>query len=174
MSRQKDFLLFTEFPHVKYATNTFINVPVILQYESTPLIEVFRKGRVNFTNQITIFHPDGTKLAVVKGPRIYSTKGGKKANLQIREFAEKRVCELDGRTLFELSRTSQGWEVESELYTPDGMFVKAGAGTSPSLLSPGNEEPLKIGGMTMINRTIQGSKIGILINKDGIAIGVNR
>ena len=42
-------LVFQSSPSITVATNTFINVPVILKYEDTPLIEVIREQGIGFT-----------------------------------------------------------------------------------------------------------------------------
>jgi len=72
-------LYFQSSPSITVATNTFINVPVVLKYEDTPLIEVIREHAIGFTIQIPIYHADGTYLAKVKGNRVYPTEAGKKS-----------------------------------------------------------------------------------------------
>ena len=52
-------LIFQTFPIVKIATNTFINVPVILKYEETNLIEIVKEAQLGFTTQIPIYNSDG-------------------------------------------------------------------------------------------------------------------
>src|SRR4030043_309917 len=53
-------LIFFQSPQVTMATNTFINTPVILQYEDIRLVEVLKVEKAGFTTQIPIYHPDGT------------------------------------------------------------------------------------------------------------------
>ena len=48
-------LYFQSSPSVTVATNTFINVPVVLKYEDTSLIEVIKEQGIGFTTQIPIF-----------------------------------------------------------------------------------------------------------------------
>ena len=64
-------LIFTSAPIVKLATNTFINVPIILQYEDIPLIQIIKTESAGFTTEIPIYHPDGTYLAKVVGSRLF-------------------------------------------------------------------------------------------------------
>lgn len=71
-------LIFQESPAVELCTNTFINVPIILQYDTTPLIEVVREQEAGHMVKIPIFHNDGTKLAVCKGSRLFLTEDGKR------------------------------------------------------------------------------------------------
>ena len=72
-------LIFTQFPAVTIATNTFINCPVPLKFDDTNLIELIQEEKVGFTTQIPIYHPDGTYLAKVVGNRIFLTDDGKKS-----------------------------------------------------------------------------------------------
>lgn len=96
-------LIFQSSPSIIVATNTFINVPTVLKYEDTPLIEVIKEQNLGFTTQIPIYHSDGTYLAKVKGNRVYPTEAGKKANLEIRDTPSKFICSLDSKVVFELS-----------------------------------------------------------------------
>ena len=59
--------LFHNHPTVELATNTFVRVPVILQYDELPLIEIVQTQSAGFTTKIPIYHPDGTYLAKVVG-----------------------------------------------------------------------------------------------------------
>lgn len=66
-----DTLIYQAHPTVELATNRFINVPIILQYEDTPLIQVVKAVSAGFTTEIPIYHSDGTYLAKVVGSRIF-------------------------------------------------------------------------------------------------------
>ena len=83
MSEAKE-LVFSSSPTVAFASNVFTGVPVILQADNTPLIEMVRGEDAGFTTQITIFHKDGAYLAKVKGTQIYLTPDGEKAGLTLR------------------------------------------------------------------------------------------
>lgn len=167
-------LIFQSSPKVTLATNTFINVPVILQYEDTPLIEVIREESIGFTTQIPIYHSDGTYLAKVKGNRIYPTEDGKKANIKIEQPQKKTICKLNDKILFELSHgIGEEFKADAELYTPDGYFVKCTDVPQPALFDS-NSNAIKIGGMIMSENTFYNSRIGIWLRKDGsLAIGVS-
>lgn len=170
----EDILLFQQSPVVTFATNTFINVPVILQYEETPLIETIHETNLGFMSQVSIYHSDGTYLAKAKGPRLYLTQDGEKANLNIRNLPDRRICELNGNTLFELRRTQPGWEVDSELYTPEGTFIKSKADLFPEFFNQ-KQQKLQVRGITMQNCTFTGVSIGILVKADGsVGIGVSK
>lgn len=161
-----DKLIFQKAPNVELGTNTFIDVPTILQYDDTPLISVTKIENTGFTTEIPIYHNDGTYLAKVVGSQIYPTPDGKKAGLVIKHPDLMTVCELDGRVLFEITRKSAAAiKAQAELHTPDGYFVKYSAQT-PQLINLGGER-LKIGGLTMSGNTFMGCSIGVLIGSDG-------
>ena len=160
-------LVFQKSPNIILATNTFINVPTILKYEDTPLIEVIKQQDLSFTTQIPIYHSDGTYLGKVKGNRIYPTEAGKKANLEVRDSPGRFICSLDGKVAFELAHgVGQTFKAEAELYTPDGYFVKCSDAPKPEIFDlSGNA--IKIGGITMIGNVFQNLSVGIWLRKDG-------
>jgi hypothetical protein len=167
-------LVFQSSPSITVATNTFINVPVILKYEDTPLIEVIKEQGIGFMTQIPIYHSDGTYLAKVKGNRIYPTEEGKKANIEIRDLQGKFICSLDNKVMFELTHgIGATFKANAELYAPDGYFVKCTDAPKPELYDlKGNA--IQIGGVTLIGNVFQNLSIGIWIRKNGIlAIGVS-
>ena len=166
-------LIFQSSPSITVATNTFINVPVVLKYEDTPLIEVIKEHGIGFTTQIPIYHSDGTYLAKVKGNRVYPTEEGKKANIEIRNPQGKFICSLDGKVMFELSHgVGDSFKAEAELYTPDGYFVKCADAPKPELFDLSGSL-IQVGGVTMIGNVFQNLSIGIWLRKDGsCAIGV--
>jgi hypothetical protein len=49
-----DNLMFTASPRIVIATNTFVNVPIIIQYETTPMLEVVRQAAAGFTTKIPV------------------------------------------------------------------------------------------------------------------------
>jgi hypothetical protein len=167
-------LIFQTTPQVTLATNKFINVPVILKYEDTNLIEVIKEEGIGFTTQIPIYHQDGTYLAKVNGNRMYLTKDGEKAGLKIEKHQNLWVCTMDKLTLFEIQQQEgDAFKTSAELYTPDGYFVKCSSSPTPNLIdTTGNE--LKIGGLIMSGNTFSGCRIGIWLRKNGSClIGVN-
>ncbi len=166
-------LIFESSPRIIVATNTFINVPIILKYEDTPLIEVIREQDIGFTTQVPIYHSDGTYLAKVRGNRVYPTEAGKKVNIEIRDTLGKFICSLENKVMFELSHGAGGaFKAHAELYTPDGYFVKCSDGPKPELFDlTGNA--IRVGGITMIGNVFQNLSVGIWLHKDGsCAIGV--
>jgi len=168
-----DELVFHSNPEVQIASNSFVNVPVILQYDDTPLISVKKTETVEFTTEVPIYHEDGTYLAKVRGNRIYPTEEGEKADVEVRELPDVWVCTVEGRTAFEIHQQSgEAFRTEAELYTPDGRLVKAH--DSPELdLIDTDGQALEVGGLTMKNTTIQNMGIGVWIHSDGgLEVGV--
>lgn len=167
-------LIFQTSPRVTLATNTFINVPVILKYEDINLIEVVKEQGLGFTTQIPIYHQDGTYLAKVTGNRMYLTKDGEKVGLKIEKHQGLWVCTMDQQTLFEIQQqTGDSFKTTAELYTPDGYFVKCTDAPTPSLIdTKGNS--LNIGGIIMSGNTFSGCRIGIWLKQNGSCmIGVS-
>ena len=167
-------LYFQSSPHVTIATNTFINVPVILKYEDTPLIEIIKEHEIGFTTQIPISHSDGTYLAKVVGNRVYPTEAGKKTNIEIRDTPGKFICSFEKKVMFELSHgVGDAFKAAAELYTPDGYFMKCLDDPKLELFDlAGNA--IRVGGVTMIGNTFVDLSIGIWLRKDGsCAMGVS-
>ncbi|TKJ40394.1 hypothetical protein CEE37_08720 [candidate division LCP-89 bacterium B3_LCP] len=163
-------------PRITLATNTFINVPIVLKYEDTPLIEmveVIRKQNISFTTQIPVYHSDGTYLAKIKGNRVYPTEEGKNANIEIRNLQGKFIASLDNREIFVLTHSiGTNFKADAELYAPEGHLVKCSDAPKPELFDvKGNS--IQVGGVTMRGNTIQNMTIGVWLRKDGsCSIGV--
>ena len=167
-------LIYQSNPTVTFATNTFINVPTILQFDDTPLISVIREENLGFTSEIPIFHADGTYLAKVRGTRVFPTEAGKKAGIVMRSLPSLTACELDGRTLFEIAhQKGDAFKAQAELYTPTGYFIKSTDAALPSLLKS-DGTALNVGGLKMTNCSFSGVRIGIWLQSSGsISIGCN-
>jgi hypothetical protein len=174
IKHMQNSLTFQTSPEVIIATNKFINVPIILKYEETNLIEVIKEEGIGFTTQIPIFNQDGTYLAKVNGNRMFLTNDGEKAGLKIEKHQSLWVCTMGKQTLFEIQlQTGDAFKTTAELYTPDGYFVKCSTSPSPNLINTNGNE-LKIGGVFMSGNTISGYGIGIWLKKNGSClIGVN-
>ena len=161
-------------PKVTIATNTFVNVPVILKYEDINLIEIVKEEGLGFTTQIPIFHNDGTYLAKVNGTRMFLTDDGKKAGLKIEKHQMLWVCTMNGQTLFEIQQQGgDAFKTSAELYTPDGYFLKCTDTPVPNLIDTSGNA-ITLGGISMSGNTIQGCKIGIWVKKNGaFVMGAN-
>lgn len=103
-------LTFTESPEVKLLGNTFVQVPVILQYDDTPLIEVISGQKAGFTTRFSIYNTDGMDMAKVVGSQIYPTTEGKKAGVTLEYPDKMTVCKLNGRVVFEIRREEENSE----------------------------------------------------------------
>lgn len=161
-------LVFSQSPEVEFATNTFINVPIILQYDDTPMIEVVRVVEAGYTSQFRIHHPDGTYLAKVVGSRLHTTEAGRKANLTLRYPAGATVCELDGKPVFEIRRTqAAALKADAELWAPDGSFIRAWGSDWNGRILADKDRPLQLGALFMRGNLFSGCRIGIHLLKDG-------
>ena len=171
----KETIIYQSSPRVILATNTFINVPIILKYEDTNLIEIIREADLGYTTQIPIYHSDGTYLAKATGNRLYLTEEGKKVGLTIDKYKTAWVCKMADKTLFEIQQQpGDAFKTVAELYTPDGYFIKCANDPVPIVID-NNGSALRIGGIIMSGNTFVGNKIGIWIRKNGqCLIGVNQ
>ena len=167
-----DKLIYQNSPRVTFATNQFVNVPIILQFDDTPLISIVREEALGYTTEIPIYHADGTYLAKVRGTRIFATEVGKKAGLEMRYPKNMTVCELNGRPVFEIFHESgDAFRTHAELHTPTGCFVKSHDAPLPEVISASGNA-LRIGGIHMSNNLFSGCRIGIWLKSDGsCAIG---
>lgn len=167
-----DKLIYQTVPKVTFATNQFINVPIILQYDDIPLISIIKLQNLGYTTEIPIYHSDGTYLAKVNGTRIYATKEGEKAGLEMRYPQGMTVCEMNGKTLFEIFHgVGDSFRATAELYAPKGYFIKSHDAPMPEVIKS-NGETLQIGGIHMSNNTFSGCRIGIWLKSNGsCAIG---
>jgi len=156
------------------ATNIFVNVPIVLQFDDTPLISVVKEQSLGFTTEIPIYHSDGTYLAKVNGTRVFATEAGKNAGVVIRALPDVTVCEIAGKTLFEVfHEKGDAFRIQAELATPSGHFVKTSDAPMPSVLKSDGQS-LQIGGLTMSGNMFQGCRIGVWLKSDGsVAVGCN-
>lgn len=160
-------LIYQNSPEVTLASNKFIDVPVILQHDETPLISVVRGENLTYSTEIPIFHADGTYLAKVNGTRVFKTAAGEKAGIVLRDLPQITVCELDGRTIFEIRHErGDAFRTTAELYSANGYFVKCPENSLPQLLSQSGQV-LQLNGMHMSFCEFRGCRIGIRLCSDG-------
>jgi hypothetical protein len=160
-------LVYQSSPIVTLATNRFINVPIVFQYESTPMIEVIKEAELGYTSSIPIYNQDGTYLAKVKGTRIFSTEAGSKAGLVIQKYSDRTVCKMEKKVLFEIfHQAGDAFKIYAELHTPDGFFVKFEDDPLPKLIDISGGM-IKVGGTIFGGNTFENLRIGIWLKKDG-------
>jgi len=166
-------LLFSPDARITVATNTFIEVPIILQFEETPLIEVIEAEEVQRTTKIPVFHNDGTLLATVVGTQAHLTDAGKSAGVVMRHPDLMTVCELGGQTVFEIRRDeAAAIAISAELQSGDGTLVMF-RDTDPVVnLSDSAGITTPSGGM-LVENTFMRCRIGIHLRRDGgMGLGV--
>jgi hypothetical protein len=163
-----DELIFKESPTIEFATNTFINVPVILQYEDTPLITVERNITLEYGIKIPIYDSDGTKLATAKNSRVYVDK-----NIKEKITIDKRpriwVCKMNGHEIFEI-RQKEGdlFRIMAELYAPDGRFVKYS--NFQHIASESMSNLIDLASRAACSCSISDVEVGLLVKRDGNVI----
>jgi hypothetical protein len=159
-------LTFQTAPTVTFATNRFTNVPIIFQYDDTPMISVVKDETLNYTTEIPIFYSDGTYMAKVKGTRIYKTKEGEKVGLEMSYPKGMTVCKMGNKTVFEIYHESgDAFRTHAELHTPNGYFVKS-LNTFPKVLTKSGK-PFVLGGLHIENSSVSNCRIGIWIKSNG-------
>ena len=167
-------LVFHASPVVTIATNTFVNVPIILQYEETALIEVVKREAIGFTTQIPIYHSDGTYLAKVRGNRIYRTAEGKKAMISLEHPLGKTICKLGNREILVLTHgIGESFKAEAELYAPDGRLVKCPDSPDPEVIDV-DGKAIRVFTSLMSQCTFQNVRIAVLLRRNGsVSFGVS-
>lgn len=165
MAGEPDKLIFYESPEVEFGGCFFIDVPIILEYDDTPLIEVVQAQKAGYTTQFQVYNRDGIYIAKVKGSQVYLTEDGSKSKLELRHPQDMTVCELDGQTIFEISRKdAAALKTEAELFTPDGRFLKSNEHGVPSNLISTDGTALRIGSNIMVGCRFQKCRVGIHIS----------
>ena len=167
-------LIYQTSPAVNLATNIFVNVPIIFQFDDTPMISVVREHNLGYTTEVQIYHSDGTYLAKVSGTRVYPTEDGSKAGIVMRSLEHQTVCEMVGKTLFEIfHQKGDAFRIQAELSTPFGYFVKMLDAPIPNVMKSDGQS-LQVGGIMMSGNVFQDCRIGIWLKSDGsCAIGCN-
>ncbi|MBN2863380.1 MAG: hypothetical protein JXN62_09485 [Bacteroidales bacterium] len=162
----KDILIFQSTPIVTIATNTFVNVPVILKFEDTNLIEIVKELGIGLTTQIPIYHSDGTYLAKFKGTRSFITQEGRKAGVVIEKRPKLWVGKLGNQIIFEIHHHSgDEFKMIAELFSPEGYFLKCNDIASDLIDFRGNS--LNLGGVMMSGNKFIGCNTGIWLKRDG-------
>lgn len=107
------------------------------------------------------------------GLGFFATEDGKKAGVTLQHPAGMTVCQMGGKTLFEIKRLgAAALKTQAELYTPDGLFVMASDKGLAEYAMGQDQKPMQIGGLVMMGNTFSGCRIGIHVKKDGgIEIG---
>lgn len=166
-------LMFHTGPAVTFATNTFINVPTILQFDNTPLVSVVREATLGYTTEVRIYHADGTYLTKVRGTRVFPTKEGEAAGVAIRQLPNLWVCTVSGRTAFEIhQQAGDAFRMHAELNTPTGYLVRVDNSPTPQLYSASGQA-LQVGGVTLIGNVFQDVRIGVWFRSNGsVSLGV--
>lgn len=169
-----DELIYQSSPEVTFASNTFVNVPTILQFDDTPLISVVREQHLGFTTEIPIYDQGGVYLAKVRGTRVYATPEGDEAGVRIRQLPGLWICDVGDRTAFEIrQQPGDAFRTDAELYAPTGHFLRVSDSPTPEVIDTSGNA-LRVGGVAMAGCAFHDLRIGVWIRSDGsVAIGVS-
>lgn len=132
------------------------------------MLEVVREQAAGFTTQFHIYHEDGTYLAKLIGSQLHRTKDGEKVGLVLHHPPLKTVCELNGKTIIELTRSeAAALKTEAELFAPGGVFLKCGDSHLTGFIRRNQGEPLVIENNAFFGNIIQDREVGIWVNRYG-------
>src|SRR5205823_4479196 len=124
-NKQSDKLIFHDSPVVEFGGNAFQNVPVILQYEDKPLIEVVRVAQAGYEIQLSIYDKSGLYITKVKSSQAYRTEEAKRAGVALEHAVDATTCKWNGHTICDLKRSGQAaWRGWGEVYNAAGVFEK--------------------------------------------------
>src|SRR5439155_340045 len=91
-----DSLIYQEAPVVHLASNTFVGVPTVLQYDDTPLIQIVRAAEAGFTTEIPTYH-HGLHLPADENWRVGEKRWKRGFRCCVAAQITKRCCQpLDG------------------------------------------------------------------------------
>ena len=165
-------LRFEQLPTIVVATNTFINIPIIIQYEDTPMLKLVKAADASYTTVIPIYNSDGIKLAVAIGTQLYPTQAGQRAKVTLRREANRTICFIGNTLAFELERENPAaMKMRAELFTNDGSFLKWDADDISGYVL-NKSDTIRIARCIFRGCTFGNHRIAFHVKKDGsIAMG---
>ncbi len=163
-------LIWQALPEVSLGSSTFRNVPIIIQYLDTPVLQLIESEHAAYTVKFPVYMSDGTQIATVKGSHIYRTDNGKKAKFEPHYYPDATVFELENKPVLELRRKGaaaiRGY---AELYAPEGVLIEASDPKVTNLLSTAGH--LQIGTHVIVDLFCDGTLIGVHVQNDRVSIG---
>ncbi len=153
---------------VRYGGNYFIKVPILLQVDGTPLIEVIINDAISRTTQFTVFGSDGANLATVVGTRLHRTREGEQAGLEVKYPSRMIVCTIGDKVMFEVRRVAAAsLAISAEIYSPTGLLVRADA-TVPFATISKEGSPIASGSIS--EKRIRNTAVGYSVTEQGKTI----
>ena len=157
-------------PEIVLATNTFINIPVVLKYDETPLIEMIHTQDFGFTTRVHIYHSDGSPIGNVTGKRLFLVNEEKQVAIDIKETTDKLTCRLLNKVVFQIASSKEAsLNMMCELYIPGGYMVKCSGWSKPQLFDP-NGDIIPVGGVLVNGCIFRNSPVGIWLKQNGSCI----
>jgi len=110
---------------IEFASNFFTNVETILRVDDQRMIYLTDTVGTDHSLAIDLFSPDGERIAVSKGARLFLTPSGEKMGLKIRREPDLWVCEGGGNTFYEARfKGPAALAISAELYAPSGKLLR--------------------------------------------------
>lgn len=157
-------LVFSPTAAVQFAGNTFIDVPTLLQFDETPIVEVVKTADLESTTAFSIYSSDGVYLAKAVGSRLFRTSDGKKAGVTMRYTPNLNSAQINGKTIFEVRREGPAaLAIQAELYAPTGVFVR----TSRDIPFTATKRGLELGRVLVFGNLFKNVPVGCRIRSDG-------
>jgi hypothetical protein len=127
----KDQIWISPTTTVEIASNLFARVETILQVDDQRIIYLTDSVGTDRSLAIELFSPDGERVAISKGARLYLTHAGEKMGLSVRREPGLWACEGGGRTLYEARfKSPASLAIEAELYSPSGKLLRIASSKS--------------------------------------------
>ncbi len=153
---------------VCFCTNWFVNIPIIVQFDETPLLQFVPSVEATPESVCQIFSENGDDLGRLKGKRLFLTEDGEKAGVTIRHLDGVDVLEKGKQTLCEL-RKPNPYELHPtiELYSPTGTLLTGAPDQVAQAIMPDGQTPLLKGSFVLVANTFVGGRVGLHIRSDG-------
>lgn len=158
---------------VVLATNTFENVPVILQYDKQPIISV---DISNSNLKFAFYNKEGLKIADIIEEDIHPCVAEDNNLTVLPKTPLKKIYKVNynGKTVIQVKQKSASdFEIqEAELFMPDGYKITISKGCEIEVKNK-NGEKIGKSRVIMSNNTFINVPVGVFVQKDGtINIGV--
>lgn len=158
---------------VVLATNNFVNVPTILQYEKQSIISV---DTSNSVLKFAFYNKDGKKIADIIGKKIHwcNVEDPKLTVLSKSVLKETYKINYNGKTVIQVKQKSASdFEIlKAELFIPDDKIITISEDCEIQVKTKDGKQIGK-SRVIMTNNTFINVPIGVFIQKDGtINIGV--
>lgn len=140
---------------VKLGGNTYINTPVLISYQGTPLFTLYRNEEGYLAIDFEVFGANHQKIATVKKNNIYPHKD-QKPNYELKGTADTLtlIDKNTGMAIIDIRRRAaaeQELDVSVSTYLPNGDLLRLGPDTT------------SLKGTQLRGNILKNAKVGIFI-----------